>query len=56
MIIIVYSFTFVPQEVQMYCEEVKLDIYLTNGKKVTLDCLSTDQTEDVLEVCLRQYE
>ncbi len=37
-------------EVQQWCEEVELDVYLVNGKKVTLNCLSTDQTEDVLEV------
>ena len=31
------------------CEEVSLEVYLVNGKSVTLDGLSTDQTDEVLE-------
>ncbi len=31
-------------------EEVKLDIYLMNGNKFTVDVFSTDETDEVLEV------
>eukprot|EP00043_Microstomoeca_roanoka_P003587 m.44689 g.44689 ORF g.44689 m.44689 type:complete len:489 (-) comp12122_c0_seq5:134-1600(-) len=37
------------EEVQIYCEEATLEIHLVNGKTMTLNCLSTDQTDDVLE-------
>ncbi|EDQ91616.1 uncharacterized protein MONBRDRAFT_15069, partial [Monosiga brevicollis MX1] len=30
-------------------EEVELDVYLANGKRIKVDIMSTDQTEDVLE-------
>ena len=32
-------------------EEVSLDVYLMNGNKVSVDVLTTDQSEDVFEVC-----
>lgn len=42
------------KEVQVYCEEVNLTVYLINGKAVGLDCLSTDQTDEVLEAVCEQ--
>jgi len=33
-------------------EDVQLEIYLVNGKKVTIDIMSTDQTNDVLETTI----
>lgn len=40
-----------PQETQQIpTEEVALDICLSNGQKVTVNILSSDQTEDVLDV------
>jgi len=39
-------------EVKLFCEQVSLDIWLLNNKSVSMDILSTDETEDVLEVCL----
>ena len=30
-------------------EEVQLEVYLANGKRVAVDIVSTDQTEEVLE-------
>lgn len=40
------------KEVQEYCEEVEITIYLVNKKSVTMTILSTDQTDQVLEdVC-----
>ena len=30
-------------------EEVQLEVYLANGKRVMVDIVSTDQTEEVLE-------
>jgi len=36
-------------EVKSACEEVELEVFLVNGKSVTLDGLSTDQTDEVLE-------
>ena len=36
-------------------EDVTLDVYLMNGHKITLSILSTDQTDDVLEVSCGQY-
>ena len=34
-------------------EDVSLDVYLMNGHKISVAILSTDQTDDVLEVKLR---
>lgn len=40
-----------PQETQQIpTEEVALDICLSNGQKVTVNILTSDQTEDVLDV------
>jgi len=40
-----------PQETQQIpTEEVQLEIYLSNGQKVKVNILTSDQTEDVLEV------
>lgn len=33
-------------------EDCQLDVYLVNGKKVTIDVVSTDQTNDVLETTI----
>jgi len=33
-------------------EDVQLEIFLVNGKKVTIDIMSTDQTNDVLETTI----
>lgn len=35
------------------CDDVKLDVFLANGFKICINIKSTDQTEDVLEVCLK---
>lgn len=44
-------FVFFPQETQQIpTEEVALDICLSNGQKVTVNILTSDQTEDVLDV------
>lgn len=37
---------------QIPTEEVQLEIYLSNGQKVKVNILTSDQTEDVLEVRL----
>lgn len=42
------------KEVQVYCEQEHLDIFLINGKKVELDCLSTDRTDEILEAVCKQ--
>lgn len=40
-----------PQETQQIpTEEVALDICLSNGQKITVNILTSDQTEDVLDV------
>lgn len=43
-----------PQETQQVpTEEVSLEVLLSNGQKVVVNVLTSDQTEDVLEVsCL----
>jgi len=43
-----------PQETQQIpTEDVALDICLSNGQKVTVNILTSDQTEDVLDVSVR---
>ncbi|GFS11021.1 sorting nexin-17 [Elysia marginata] len=37
-------------------EEDSLDVFLMNGHKITVSLMSTDQTEDVLEVVAHQIE
>ncbi|RUS79709.1 hypothetical protein EGW08_012517, partial [Elysia chlorotica] len=37
-------------------EEDSLDVFLMNGHKITVNLMSTDQTEDVLEVVAQQIE
>lgn len=45
-----------PQETQQIpTEEVTLDICLSNGQKVTVNILTSDQTEDVLDVSVLGY-
>lgn len=39
---------------QIPTEEVQLDVLLSNGQKVKVTILTSDQTEDVLEVRLSQ--
>lgn len=41
---------FLQETQQIPTEEVALDVCLSNGQKVTVNILSSDQTEDVLEV------
>lgn len=49
--VMVFSF---PQETQQIpTEDVALDISLPNGQKVTVNILTSDQTEDVLDVSAR---
>lgn len=46
-----------PQETQQIpTEEVALDICLSNGQKVTVNILTSDQTEDVLDVSARVHK
>lgn len=43
-----------PQETQQIpTEDVALDICLSNGQKVTVNILTSDQTEDVLDVSVK---
>lgn len=52
--IVIVSF---PQETQQIpTEEVALDICLSNGQKVTVNILTSDQTEDVLDVSARVHK
>ena len=49
-------FVWFPQETQQIpTEEVALDICLSNGQKVTVNILTSDQTEDVLDVSVWVY-
>lgn len=46
-----FIYFFVLQETQKETSEaVSLDVFLMNGYKITVKIMSTDQTEDVLEV------
>jgi sRNA-binding regulator protein Hfq len=46
-----FIYFFVLQETQKETSEaVSLDAFLMNGYKITVKIMSTDQTEDVLEV------
>lgn len=42
------------KEVQVWCEEVQVDVYLCNGRKLQIECLTTDQTNDILEAALKK--
>lgn len=45
-----------PQETQQIpTEDVALDICLSNGQKITVNILTSDQTEDVLEVRVHKH-
>ena len=42
------------EEVKTACEEVELEVFLVNGKSIKINALSTDQTDEVLEmVCAK---
>ncbi|XP_024000987.1 sorting nexin-17-like [Salvelinus sp. IW2-2015] len=41
---------------QIPTEEVPLEIYLSNGQKVEVNILTSDQTEDVLEAVASQLD
>lgn len=44
---------FLQETQQIPTEDVALDICLSNGQKVTVNILTSDQTEDVLDVSAR---
>lgn len=45
------------QETQKEASEAtSLDVYLMNGHKITIKIMSTDQTEDVLEVIFINHD
>lgn len=46
---------FLQETQQIPTEEVALDISLSNGQKVTVNILTSDQTEDVLDVSATVY-
>lgn len=37
------------KEVQVWCEKVSVNVYFSNGKSAQIECLTTDQTDDILE-------
>eukprot|EP00048_Salpingoeca_helianthica_P021687 m.13786 g.13786 ORF g.13786 m.13786 type:complete len:552 (-) comp6285_c0_seq2:391-2046(-) len=37
------------KEVQVWCEEVSVNVFFSNGKSAQIKCLTTDQTDDILE-------
>ena len=45
-----YGMIVMQEAAQQEAEAVTVDIYLPNGNKQSVDVMSTDQTEDVLEV------
>lgn len=45
--------SFLQETQQIPTEDVALDICLSNGQKVTVNILTSDQTEDVLDVSFR---
>ena len=44
------------EEYKVACEEVELEVFLVNGKSIKIKALSTDQTDEVLEMVCAEIE